>query len=117
PITAPYLLKTADFVGVHKFDFLNKLNVLAPARPGATVLINSPYDAATVWDHLPRPAQQHIIEKALRLFVIDASSVAQSLGLGPRVNTILQTCFFAISGVLPREEGVQRIRHSIEKSY
>ena len=117
PITAPYLLKSADFIGVHKFDFLNKLNVLAPARPGATVLINSPYDAATVWDHLPRPAQQHIIEKALRLFVIDASSVAQSLGLGPRVNTILQTCFFAISGVLPREEGVQRIRHSIEKSY
>ncbi|MGA7330047.1 MAG: 2-oxoacid:acceptor oxidoreductase family protein, partial [Rhodomicrobium sp.] len=117
PITAPYLLKSADFIGVHKFDFLNKLNVLGPARPGATVLINSPYDAATVWDHLPRPAQQQIIEKGLRLFVIDASAVAQRLGLGPRVNTILQTCFFAISGVLPREEGVQRIRHSIEKTY
>ena len=117
PITAPYLLQSADFIGVHKFDFLQKLDVLERARPGATILINSPYDAASVWDHLPRPVQQHIVEKGLRLFVIDASGVAQRLGLGPRVNTILQTCFFAISGVLPREEGVQRIRHSIEKTY
>jgi len=117
PITAPYLLQSADFVGVHKFDFLTKLDVLGPARPGATVLLNSPYDAASVWDQLPRPAQQHIVKKGLRLFVIDASGVAQGLGLGPRVNTILQSCFFAISGVLSREEGVQRIRHSIEKSY
>src|SRR5208337_1557066 len=117
PIAAPYLVQLADFIGVHKFDFLNKLDVLRPARPGATILINSPYDAASVWDHLPRPVQQHIVDKRLRLFVIDASGVAQRLGLGPRVNTILQTCFFAISGVLPREEGIQRIRHSIEKSY
>ncbi|MBV8146131.1 MAG: pyruvate:ferredoxin (flavodoxin) oxidoreductase, partial [Gammaproteobacteria bacterium] len=117
PITAPYLLQSADFIGVHKFDFLNKLDVLGPARQGATVLINSPYDAASVWDHLPRPVQQHIVEKNLRLFVIDASGVAQRLGLGPRVNTILQACFFAISGVLPRDEGIQRIHHSIEKSY
>ena len=117
PITAPYLLQSADFIGVHKFDFLKKLDVLGPARQGATILINSPYDAASVWDHLPRLVQQHIIEKGLRLFVIDASGVAQRLGLGPRVNTILQTCFFAISGVLPREEGIQRIRHSIEKTY
>jgi len=117
PIAAPYLLPSADFIGVHKFDFLQKLDVLANAQRGATVLINSPYDAASVWDHLPRPVQHHIVEKGLRLFVIDASSVAQRLGLGPRVNTILQTCFFAISGVLPREEGIQRIRHSIEKAY
>ena len=117
PITAPYLLQSADFIGVHKFDFLKKLDVLGPAKQGATILINSPHDAASVWDHLPRPVQQHIVEKGLRLFVIEASGVAQRLGLGPRVNTILQTCFFAISGVLPREEGVQRIRHSIEKTY
>ncbi|MGO9391798.1 pyruvate:ferredoxin (flavodoxin) oxidoreductase, partial [Rhodoblastus sp.] len=117
PIAAPYLLQSADFIGVHKFDFLKKLDVLRSARKGATVLINAPYGAAAVWDHLPRPVQQHIIDKELRLFVIDASSVAQGLGLGPRVNTILQTCYFAISGVLPREEGIQRIRHSIEKSY
>ena len=117
PITAPYLVQSADFIGVHKFDFLKKMDVLGAARPGATVLINAPFDAESVWDHLPRPVQQQIIDKRVRLFVIDASGVAQRLGLGPRVNTILQACFFAISGVLPREEGIQRIRHSIEKSY
>ena len=117
PIAAPYLIQSADFVGVHKFDFLEKRDVLAAARPGATVLINAPYDAASVWEHLSRPAQRHIVEKNLRLFVIDASGLAQRLGLGPRVNTILQACFFAISGVLPREEGIRRIRKSIEKTY
>ncbi|HVC56970.1 MAG TPA: pyruvate:ferredoxin (flavodoxin) oxidoreductase [Stellaceae bacterium] len=117
PIAAPYLLPSADFVGVHQFDFLEKRDVLAAARRGATVLINAPYDAASVWNQLSRPAQQHIVEKHLRLFVIDASGLAQRLGLGPRVNTILQTCFFAISGVLPREEGIRRIRQSIEKTY
>lgn len=117
PIAAPYLLSSADFVGVHRFEFLDKLDVLRHARDGATVLINAPYDPASVWDHLRRPVQQHILEKRLRLFVIDASGVAQRLGLGPRVNTILQTCFFAISGVLPREEGVRRIRKAIEESY
>jgi len=117
PITAPYLLSSADFIGVHKFEFLDKLDVLRQARDGATVLINAPYDPAEIWDHLRRPVQQHILDKHLRLFVIDASGVAQRLGLGPRVNTILQTCFFAISGVLPREEGIRRIRKSIEESY
>ncbi|MGC2203148.1 MAG: 2-oxoacid:acceptor oxidoreductase family protein, partial [Stellaceae bacterium] len=117
PIAAPYLLQSADFIGVHKFDFLQKRDVLAAARPGAIVLINAPYEAASVWGQLSRPAQQQIIEKNLRLFVIDASGLAQRLGLGPRVNTILQTCFFAISGVLPREEGIRRIRESIEKAY
>ena len=117
PIAAPYLLQSADFIGVHKFDLLQKQDVLAAARSCATLLINAPYDAASVWEHLPRPAQRRIIEKNLRLFVIDASGLAQRLGLGPRVNTILQTCFFAISGVLPREEGIRRIRKSIEKTY
>ncbi|MGE0333983.1 MAG: pyruvate:ferredoxin (flavodoxin) oxidoreductase [Gammaproteobacteria bacterium] len=116
-IAAPYLLSSADFIGVHRFEFLDKLDVLRHARDGATVLVNAPYDAACVWDHLRRPVQQHILEKRLRLFVIDASGVAQRLGLGPRVNTILQTCFFAISGVLPREEGIRRIRKAIEDSY
>src|SRR5208283_5113682 len=90
PITAPYLVQSADFIGVHKFDFLKKMDVLGAARPGATVLINAPFDAESVWDHLPRPVQQQIIDKRVRLFVIDASGVAQRLGLGPRVNTILQ---------------------------
>ena len=117
PIAAPYLLEAADFIGVHKFDSLQKRDVLAAARPAGTILVNAPYDAASVWEHLARPAQRHIIEKKLRLFVIDASGLAQRIGLGLRVNTILQTCFFAISGVLPREEGIRRIRQSIEKTY
>ncbi len=117
PIATPYLLQSADFIGVHKFDFLQKRDVLAAARPGATVLINAPYAAAEVWDHLSRPAQRGIVEKNLRLFVIDASGLAQRLGLGPWVNTILQTCFFAISGALPREEGLRRIRKAIGKTY
>jgi pyruvate-ferredoxin/flavodoxin oxidoreductase len=116
-ITAPYLLSSADFIGVHRFEFLDKVDVLRHAREGAMILINAPYDPADLWDHLRRPVQQHILDKHLRLFVIDASGVAQRLGLGPRVNTILQTCFFAISGVLPREEGVRRIRKAIEESY
>jgi pyruvate-ferredoxin/flavodoxin oxidoreductase len=117
PIAAPYLLESADFIGVHKFDFLQKRDLLAAARPRAIVLINAPYDAGSVWEHLSRPAQQRIIEKDLRLFAIDASGLAQRVGLGPRINTILQTCFFASSGVLPREEGIRRIRASIEKTY
>ncbi|MBN9308375.1 pyruvate:ferredoxin (flavodoxin) oxidoreductase, partial [Devosia sp.] len=117
PITAPYLLTSADFIGVHRFEFLDKMDVLRHAREGATVLINAPYDPADVWSHLRRPVQQHILHERLRVFTIDASGVAQRLGLGPRVNTILQTCFFAISGVLPPEEGVRRIRKAIEESY
>ncbi len=84
PIAAPYLLRSADFIDVHKFDFLQKRDVLAAARPGATVLINVPYDPASMFEHL---SQQHIVEKKLRLFVIDASGLAQQLGLGQRVNT------------------------------
>ena len=117
PIAAPYLVASADFIGVHRFEFLDKLDVLRHARDGATVLLNAPYDPADVWNHLRRPVQRHILDKRLRLFVIDASGVAQRLGLGPRVNTILQTCFFTISGVLPREEGIRRIRKAIEQSY
>src|SRR3546814_2010347 len=115
PIAAPYLLSSVDFIGVHRFEFLDKLDVLRHARDGATVLINAPYDPADVWNHLRRPVQQHILEKRLRLFVIDASGVAQLLGLGPRVNTILQACFFAISGILPGEEGIRRIRKRSEE--
>lgn len=117
PIAAPYLLSSADFIGVHRFEFLEKLDVLRQARDGASVLINAPYGPLEVWDHLRRPVQRHILDKRLRLFVIDASGLAQRLGLGPRVNTILQACFFAISGVLPREEGIRQIRKAIEETY
>ena len=105
-IRAPYLLKSANFVGVHKFDFLYKLDTLSAAAPGATVLINSPYGPDEVWDEIPREAQQQIVDKKLKVHVIDASRVASGLGLGSRVNTILQTCFFALSGVMPRDEAI-----------
>ncbi len=117
PIRAPYLLKSASFVGIHKFDFIYKLDTLAAAAPGATVLINSPFARDTVWDELPREAQRQVIEKSLKLYVIDASSVASSLGLGSRVNTILQTCFFALSGVMPREKAIEAIKRATERTY
>ncbi|PNG24326.1 pyruvate:ferredoxin (flavodoxin) oxidoreductase [Methylocella silvestris] len=117
PIRAPYLIAAASFVACHQFVFLDRIDVLSLAAPGATFLLNCPYDADKAWDHLPRSVQQQIIDKRLRFFVIDASKVARDAGLGGRVNTVLQTCFFAISGVLPHDEAVQRIKHMIEKSY
>jgi pyruvate-ferredoxin/flavodoxin oxidoreductase len=116
-VRAPYLLKSASFVGVHKFDFVYKQDVLGAAALGATVLINSPYGPGTVWDELPRKVQQQIIDKKLKVFVVDASRVAFDLGLGARSNTILQTCFFALSGVLPRAEAIAAIKKETEKTY
>ena len=117
PIRAPYLLKSANFIGVHKFDFLFKQDVLEAAAPGATVLLNSPYPRDRVWSELPRSVQQQVIDKDLKLFVIDASRVASDLGLGSRSNTILQTCFFALSGVLPREQAIEAIKSETERAY
>ncbi len=117
PIEAPYLINHADFVACHKFSFLNKLDVLEAALPGATFLLNSQYGPDQVWDKLPRNVQQQIIDKKLRFYVIDASDVALGLGLGPRVNTILQTCFFHLSGVMPTDEAIAAIKKSIKKSY
>jgi pyruvate-ferredoxin/flavodoxin oxidoreductase len=117
PIRAPYLLKSANFVGIHKFDFLYKLDTLAAAAPGATLLINSPYGADSVWNEIPREAQQQIIDKGLKVYVIDASRVASGLGLGSRVNTILQTCFFALSGVMPRDHAIEAIKRATERTY
>ena len=117
PIHTPYLIRHADFVACHKFDFLKRLDVLGTARQGATFLLNAPYAPDEVWDHLPRPVQKRILDRKLRVFVIDATKVAQDLGLGPRVNTILQTCFFAISSVLPRDEAITAIKTAIKKAY
>ncbi len=117
PIEAPYLIRHANFVACHKFSFLNKLDILKAALPGATFLLNSQYGPDQVWDELPRNVQQQIIDKKLRFCVIDASAVALRLGLGPRVNTILQTCFFHLSGVMPTEEAIAAIKESIKKSY
>jgi pyruvate-ferredoxin/flavodoxin oxidoreductase len=117
PIHSTYLISQASFVACHQFSFLERFNMLHAAAPGATFLLNSPYGPEEVWDHLPRTVQQQIISKKLRFFVIDAYQVAKDTGMGVRINTIMQTCFFAISGVLPREEAIASIKHAIEKTY
>jgi pyruvate-ferredoxin/flavodoxin oxidoreductase len=117
PIRSPYLIESASFVACHHASFLDRIDVLRQAAPGGTFLLNSPYGPDDVWKHLPRALQAQILAKKLRLYVIDASKVAREAGLGGRINTVLQTCFFAISGVLPREQALDRIKRSIEKSY
>ncbi|MCR4282518.1 MAG: pyruvate:ferredoxin (flavodoxin) oxidoreductase, partial [Bauldia sp.] len=117
PIRAPYLVAQAGFVACHQFGFLTRQDVLRVAAPGGVFLLNSPWGPGEVWDRLPRPVQQQIIDKQLRFYVIDASKVARDVGLGVRTNTVLQTCFFAISGVLPREAAIDHIKQSIRKTY
>ncbi|MDF9391495.1 MULTISPECIES: pyruvate:ferredoxin (flavodoxin) oxidoreductase [Methylococcus] len=117
PIESPYLIRSAGFIGCHQFNFVEKIDVLEHARQGAVFLLNSPYGPDTVWDHLPRPVQERIIERNIAFYVIDASKVAAESGMGGRTNTVMQTCFFAISGVLPREEAIGRIKDSIRKTY
>jgi len=117
PIRSTYLVSRATFVACHQFPFLDRIDVLAVAEPGATFLLNSPYGPDEVWDRLPRSAQEAIIAKGLRFFVIDAYKVAQSLGMGARINTIMQPCFFALSKVLPQEEAVAAMKKAIVKTY
>ncbi len=117
PIHAPYLVDSANFIACHQFHFLHRLDVLKLAAPGATFLLNSPHEAGEVWNRLPHSVQQQLIDKKLKFFVIDGSRVAQEAGLGGRANTVLQTCFFAISGVLPREEAIRQIKESIRRTY
>jgi pyruvate-ferredoxin/flavodoxin oxidoreductase len=117
PIHSSYLISKANFVACHQFNFLERLDVLQVAEPGAVFLLNSPYAPEEVWDHLPRRVQEEIVAKKLRFYVIDGYRVARETGMGGRVNTIMQTCFFAISGVLPRDEAIDAIKHSIEKTY
>ena len=117
PIRSAYLITRATFVACHQFSFLERFDVLGAAEPDATVLLNSPYGPEETWDHLPRAVQRQLIDKRLRVFVIDAARVAREAGLGGRINTIMQTCFFAIGGVLPPEEAIAAIKRAIEKSY
>ncbi len=117
PIHSPYLIESANFIACHEAGFLNRIDVLHAAVEGGTFLLNSPYGPEEVWEHLPRSVQTQILTKKLRCYVIDASKVAREAGLGGRVNTVLQTCFFAIAGVLPREAALERIKQSIQKSY
>ncbi len=117
PIRSTYLIQRARFIGCHQFQFVDQIDVLANATPGAVFLLNSPYGPDQVWEHLPRRVQETLIEKRIRFYVIDADSVAAATGMGDRVNTIMQTCFFAVSGVLPRDEAISRIKASIAATY
>jgi len=117
PIRSTYLISKANFVACHQFSFLERVNMLKVAEEGATFLLNSPYGPDEVWDKLPRTVQQQIIDKKLRFFVIDGYKVARETGMGGRINTILQTAFFAISGVLPRDEAIAKIKEAIKKTY
>ncbi len=117
PIRSTYQVNSANFVGVHQFNFVEKFDVLRLAAPGATFLLNSPYGPDEVWDHLPRSMQQTIIDKKLKFYVLDGYEVARKTGMGRRINTIMQTGFFALSGVLPPDEAINAIKHTIEKTY
>ena len=117
PIRSAYLVTSANFVACHQFNFLEKYDMLEGAAPGATFLLNSPFGPDEIWAQLPREVQQQILQKDIKLFVIDAYKVAKETGMGVRINTIMQTCFFAISGVLPREEAIAAIKHAAEKTY
>ncbi len=117
PIYSTYLIHKADFVACHQFNFIEKYDILKSAKKGATFLLNSPYSRDEIWDQLPKRVQEEIIENELDFYVIDASRVAHEQNLGKRTNTILQTCFFAISGILPKDEAIQKIKDAIEKTY
>lgn len=117
PIRAPYLIREADFIACHKFNFVQKVDMLQYAKPGGTFLLNSPFGPDEIWENLPHPVQSAILDKKLRFYVIDASKVAEEVDMGNRINTIMQVCFFALSGVLPREEAIAEIKHAIKKTY
>lgn len=117
PIYSTYLINRADFIACHQFNFVEKYDLLKHIKKGGTFLLNAPFSNEEVWDKLPEKMQQKIVDYALEFYVIDATKVAYEANLGKRTNTILQTCFFAISGILPKEEAIQKIKDAIEKSY
>ena len=117
PIDAPYLISQANFVACHQFTFTEQIEMLSYAMPGAVFLLNSTFGPDNVWEHLPKEVQSAIIEKDLQFYVIDAYEVAKKTGMGSRINTIMQTCFFAISGVLPKDEAITAIKEAIKKTY
>jgi pyruvate-ferredoxin/flavodoxin oxidoreductase len=117
PVRAPYLVNQANFIACHQFTFLEQIDMLKYAMPGAVFLLNSIYGPDEVWEHLPKEVQAAIIEKNLHFYVIDGYEVAKKTGMGARINTIMQTCFFAISGVLPRDQAIEAIKEAIRKTY
>ena len=117
PIRSAYLIRKPNFVACHNTSFLDKYDMLSKVEVGATFLLNTPFDKTEVWASLPKEVQQQIVAKKLKFYVIDAFEVARNTGMGVRINTIMQTCFFAISGVLPREEAIEQIKYAIKKTY
>jgi pyruvate-ferredoxin/flavodoxin oxidoreductase len=117
PIRSAYLIESAGFVACHQFEFVDKIDVLEHAAPGAVFLLNAPYAADKVWDQLPREMQEQLVERRIRFFTIDAYALAKQAGMGGRINTIMQTCFFSIAGILPKDDAIAEIKKSIEKSY
>ena len=117
PIRSSYLIKKANFIGCHQWIFVEKYDILDSAQEGATFLLNSQYSKDQVWDHLPKKMQEQIIEKNLDFYVVDAYNVAKETGMGQRINTIMQTCFFALSGILPQNEAIDKIKAYIKKTY
>ncbi len=116
-IRSTYEVRSAGFVAVHDPEALDRRDVLEVAAPGATVLLNCPLPADQVWDSLPRPAQQVLVDRGCTLWTIDAAGVAESKGLGRRINTVMSTCFFALSGVLPRDEAIARVKDSVQATW
>ena len=116
-IRSPYLCTKANFVACHNFSFLEKYDMLSNAQDGAVFLLASPYGADEVWNHMPDEIEQQIIDKKIKFYVIDAIALAHELGLGARINTIMQTCFFAISGVLPQDKAIESLKYAIKKTY
>ena len=117
PIRSTYLITKSNFVACHQFQFLDRIDVLSAAEPGGTFLLNTPFGPEEIWQHIPRQVQEAILKKKLRFYVIDGYTVARAAGMGSRINTIMQTCFFAISGVLPREEAIAAIKKAISDTY
>jgi pyruvate-ferredoxin/flavodoxin oxidoreductase len=117
PIRSSYLITRANFIACHQFSFLERLNLLKYAETGATFLLNSPFGPNDVWDKLPRTIQKKIVDRKLKFHVIDGYKVARETGMGARINTIMQTCFFAISNVLPKEQAISAIKNAIRKTY
>ncbi|TAL58759.1 MAG: pyruvate:ferredoxin (flavodoxin) oxidoreductase, partial [Bacteroidetes bacterium] len=117
PILSTYLVDSANFIACHQFNFINKYDVLKTAEQGATFLLNTPYEKEDVWIKLPKHIQEEIIDKKINFYVVNATKVAHEAGMGSRVNTILQTCFFAITGILTKEEAIKQIKSAIQKTY
>jgi pyruvate-ferredoxin/flavodoxin oxidoreductase len=117
PIKGSYLVHRATFVACHQFNFLERIDMLSIAEPGATFLLNSPFGPDEVWDNIPAEVQEQIVRKKLKFYVVDAYTVAREAQMGVRINTIMQTCFFKLSGMLPPDEAIEHIKQSIKKTY